>query len=97
MIDDSGSNHVHIDIDNTAQKVFALFDNRCVITVLPESTLSVLALVVLLACSASHKLNRLGDVLLAEIIVDDQVDMIGRHGVVEDGQFVAFFGLIKPL
>jgi hypothetical protein len=33
------------------------------ITVLPECTLSVLALVILLARSASHKLNRLGDVL----------------------------------
>ena len=76
MVNNSGSNHVHIDINNTAQKVLCLFDNRGMIAVLPECAFSLFSLAVLLARSSGHKLDRPENLLSAGIIVDDQVDMI---------------------
>jgi hypothetical protein len=51
MVNNSGSDHVHIDINNTAQKVFPLFNNRGMIAVFPECTFSLFSLVVFLARS----------------------------------------------
>ena len=45
----SGSEHVHVDINNTAQKMFPLFDNRGMIAVSPRCDFSFFSMVVFLA------------------------------------------------
>ena len=52
VLDYPGANHVQVDIEQTALKVFVGFDGGGMITVFPKRAMPVLALVVLLRGSA---------------------------------------------
>lgn len=72
----TGSNHVHINIHDTANQVVSIFDNGGMITVFPKRTPAIFSLVELLTHSAGNELHRLGDNPSGLIVINQQMDMI---------------------
>ena len=73
-------------------QVFISFDRRGVITVLPKRPMPILTLVVFLRRSPSNELHALRDHILAHIL-DQKMDVIGCHNVVEHTQSVPLLAL----
>lgn len=97
VINDAGSDHVQINIHNTANEVVTIFNNCRMITIFPKRTPAMFTLVELLAYSTGNELYRLGNNPLALIIMNQQMDMIGCHCVIQNYQPVPFLCLKKPL
>ncbi len=74
MLDHPSSNHVHVNVDETTEQVLTVIDRCCMISILPEGTLALFPLVVLLSDSPSNELNRIRNNILAGIS-DQEVDV----------------------
>ena len=95
MANHAGTNHVQIDVNKAANQMFISLNSRCMITVLPECTVTFLLIPELLGYSPGDQLKTLWyDIRLA---VDHQkVDVIGGDHVVEYFQVKAFLGFKEP-
>jgi hypothetical protein len=84
----SGSNHIHVDIDQALDEVMVCAYGSSEIAVLPKCAFARFAAVVLLGKSAGYKLHtsRYHPVLA---VFYQQVDVIGCDDVVEDRKVVA--------
>ncbi len=95
MRHDTGPNHVQVDVDKTAGQVSLGIDRGGVVAIFPERALAMLASVVLLRRSPRDQLHAAGN-LSATSVANQEMDVVGGHGVVENRQTKTLFGLIQP-
>jgi hypothetical protein len=96
MIYHARADHVEIDIDQTAMQVLVILDSRGVITIFPECSLTILALVVLPRRTAREELHALRNRVCSRIF-DEEVDVIGCHQVVEHRQAEPLLRFKNPM
>lgn len=95
MVCHASADHVKVDINKAADQVFIALNSSSVIAVLPEGSLSFLALIELLGGSPGDQLQALWDDI-RPVIDHQQMDMIGGDHVVEYTQAKAFLGFKEP-
>lgn len=96
MIDDASSDHVHVNVDHAAHKVRASLNSRRMVAVLPEGAAAPPALVKLLCHPASDELHGIWNDIPVLPSSYQEVDVIGRHGVIQNLNFKTPLGFIKP-
>ena len=92
----AGTNHVEINVNDTAMQMLVGFDSSGVITILPERPVSILALVIFLRSAPGDELHTLGNDVWP-CVSDEQVNVITCHHVIEHAQSEALFGFEKPV
>jgi len=73
------------------------FDGSCMVAILPESSLPLFPIVEFLPCSSRNKLNGFRNYVLTVCILNEQVDMVWGHYIIQYHQTVTFPRLIQPL
>lgn len=76
--------------------MFVSLNGRCMITVLPERSLTILALIVSLRCAAGDELHPLGVHVFARVL-HQQMNVVGRDDVVENTKAETLLGLEQPM
>ena len=77
MIDNSGTNHVQIDVGTATEIMTPILDGSCMIAVFPKCSLAILPLIELLACPASDQLHKFGNDVTTAIVGHKQVNVVG--------------------
>ena len=90
------SDHVQIDVDQTTEKMLPCLYRSGVIPVFPERPFSLFPAVTFLCRFSRNQLHALRDYLIFSVY-NEQVDVVGRDGVVENIQTKALFRLEQPL
>ena len=75
--------------------MFAGFDRGGVVTVFPERTLALLAVIVVLGGASGDQLHALRNYVLARVL-HHEMNRVGGHHVVEHAEPEALFGLKEP-
>ena len=70
MFNNTGSDHIEIDVDHAAKYVPVCLYCCCMITIFPEGPFAIFALIVFLACPPCDQLHAFGDCVL--ICVNNQ-------------------------
>jgi hypothetical protein len=90
------SDHVQIDVDQTTEEMLTRLYRSGVIPVFPERPFSLFPAVIFLCRFSRNQLHALRDYLIFSVY-NEQVDVVGRDGVVENIQTKALFRLEQPL
>jgi hypothetical protein len=67
LCNNSGTNHIQINIDHATHEMPVSLYNRRVIAIFPKRTFTILSLIVFLSCSSSYQLHALGNNILSRI------------------------------
>jgi len=94
---DPCTNHIEIDIEEALNQVAACFHSRRMITIFPVCPLPILPLIIFLTSPSCNQLNGIRDYVSFAVVSDKEVDVVGRHHVVEHAQTEALLGFEKPL
>ena len=96
MLNHTGPDHVQINVHYAAMQMLIDLNGCRMISVLPESSVAAFALVELLRSAAGDQLHaRCNNV--SACVLHQQMNMVGRDGIVEDAQSEALLRLEKPL
>ena len=76
MVDNAGTNHIQIDVNQTLQQMLSGFDGSGMVSIFPESPFAFFPLVVFLCCSSCDQSNRLGNNTIFTVILYDYMDVI---------------------
>jgi hypothetical protein len=68
VIDDTSAHHIHVDVNDAPQQMFARFNSRGVIPILPKGALATLMDVVFLPCTAGHQSQRFWDHISPSVV-----------------------------
>ncbi len=96
MGDNPRPDHVHVDIDQTAQKMLAALNRRCVVTILPICARAPFSPVKLLRRPARNQLNASRNAI-EFIIHNQQVNMVRCNHVIENRKAIALPRFKQPL
>jgi hypothetical protein len=77
-------------------QMFVGFHSGCMITIFPERSLAIFALIVFLRSAPGNELHALGNSVPTGIF-HQEMNVVGRHHVVEHAQTKPFFRLENPL
>jgi len=97
MTGHAGSHDVRININEAPYPMVPRIYGGRVITILPESPVPPFSAVIYPGCSPGNALNRLWDDLPVNATVNQQVNMIGGHLIIQYLQAVTFLRLKKPM
>jgi hypothetical protein len=86
MCDHAGANHIQIHVNQTSQQVLSGLDGGCMVPVFPECAFTTFPVVILLGSSAGNQFNRLRNNRAVAIVLNDEVNMIRCHQIVQYDQ-----------
>jgi hypothetical protein len=93
---DTGTDHIEVYINQAAKQVFIAINCRCVIAILPECTVTLLALVKLLCGPTSDQLETLRYGI--DVVINDQeMNMIGSDSIIQHLKAKSLFRLKEPV
>jgi len=96
VIHNAGPNHIHVHVNQTLNQMVVCFHRRRMIPVLPESTFSLLPLIIFLPRPSCYQLYGFRDDISFSVVSYQEMDVVGGHHVIQNAQTKAFPGLEKP-
>jgi uncharacterized protein YbaR (Trm112 family) len=89
--------HIQINIDEASKKVISSFNCCRMISVFPKCSLTIFALIELLACPSCNQFNRIWDNIPFVASNHKKMNMIRSDCIIQYHQSVTLFCFIQPL
>jgi hypothetical protein len=97
VFNNSGTNHVEVNVNKTLKQMFVCFYRRRMIAIFPLGSFSTFPHIEFLPNPPRYQLNGFGDHVSTTSVPDQEVDVVGSHRITEHAETIALFGFKNPL